>query len=229
MSRSLSQAAKIFFNYETLLPFLFGSVCLGVLSNAVYQVLVNYLGSTRPVAVGIAIGALVVLVLAVWSFGRGLKALQLEPPDAFVSRRPAPRRGLILMVSRAEPSRKAIEYHEEKLQQCWLLCSARTLDLARQLIQEFPQIEFSAPVVVNNVHDPLEFRDCVEKIYQNLPDGWQASDVIADYLGMTAHGSVGMALACVPARRPLQYTPARYDEQLRAAEPIDPIEIVVEP
>lgn len=229
MSKSLSQAAKVFFNYETLLPFLFGSVCLGVLSNAAYQILVNWWGGSAPVAVGVAIGSVVVLVFTVWSFGRALKALQLEPPDAFVSRHPVPRRGLILMVSRIEPSRKAIEYHGETLQQCWLLCSTRTLDLARQLIKAFPQIRFPEPVVVNDIQDPLEFRDRVEKIYQNLPDGWQASEVIADYLGMTAHGSVGMALACVPARRPLQYTPARFDEQLRPVEPLDPIEIVVEP
>lgn len=228
MPKNLSQAARVFFNYEALLPFLFGSVCLGVLSNAVYQILVSWWGSRAPVAVGIAIGSFVALVFAVWSFGRVVKALQLDPPDAFATRHPAPRKGLILMVSRIDPSRKAIEYHEEALEQCWLICSTRTLDLARQLIKTFPKIRFPEPLLINDVQSPLEFRDCIEKIYQNLPDGWQESDVIADYVGMTAHGSVGMALACVPARRPLQYTPAPYDEQLRPVEPLDPIEIVVE-
>ncbi len=229
MAKNLSQAARVFFNYEALLPFLFGSVCLGVLSNAVYQILVNWLGGEAPVAVGIALAATVVLVFAVWSLGRFVKALQLEPPDRFITRHPAPHKGLILMVSRLDPSVKAIEYHAEALQQCWLICSIRTLDLARQLIDTFPKIRFPEPVLINDIHNPLEYRDCVQKIYQNLPDGWQESDVIADYLGMTSHASVGMALACVPARRPLQYTPARYDEQLRPVEPLDPIEIVVEP
>jgi hypothetical protein len=85
------------------------------------------------------------------------------------------------------------------------------------------------PIIINDVYDLLEFRTPVGKIYRGLPDGRSESDVISDYVGMTAHGSVGMVLACVASRRPLQYTPARFDEQLKATASLDPIEIVLEP
>ena len=194
MPRSLSQTARVFFNYETLIPFLLGSVFLSVLSNAVYQVFTNWFGTTTPVAIGIGLGALAIFALALWAFARAVDRMILRPMGGFHARRPAPRKGLILiMVSRLEPSRKAVEYHGDTLLQCWLICSPRTLPLARQLAGEFTRLTFPEPVVVNDINDPLEFRACVERIYERLPDGWQPGDVIADYVGMTAHGSVGMA------------------------------------
>lgn len=53
------------------------------------------------------------------------------------------------------------------------------------------------PIVINDIYDPLEFYRQVKRIYQNLPNNWTKKDIIADFTGMTAQGSVGMALASV--------------------------------
>lgn len=132
------------------------------------------------------------------------------------------------MVSRTAPCQKAMRYHLPVLERCWLICSVQTLNIAQALRQEFPQVCVVDPIIINDVNDPIEFRDRVNEIYSQLPEGWNESDIIADYLGMTAHGSIGMVLACLSALRPLQYTPARLDEQQRPLEPLDPIEITLD-
>ena len=80
---------------------------------------------------------------------------------------------------------------------------------------------------INDVNDPLEFRDEVLKIYAGLADGWQTSDVIADYVGMTSHASVGMVLAWWEVRFPLQYTLPMFDEDRRPIGAADPMEITL--
>ena len=141
---------------------------------------------------------------------------------------PAKRKGLILMVSQKAPCEKAIRYHLPVLERCWLLCSEQTRHIAEELRHDFPH-EISAQdfITIVNINDPLEYCQKVDNIYHNLPDGWGESAVIADYLGMTAHGSVGMALACMHSTRPIQYTLPRYDEHRNPIEPEDPIEIVL--
>ena len=59
-------------------------------------------------------------------------------------------------------------------------------------------------VHINDVFDPLEYRDAVEHIYVALPEGWTDNDVIVDFTGMTSCGSVGSVLAAVHRERPIQ-------------------------
>jgi hypothetical protein len=205
-----------------------GATVLSVFGNAVTLMLTNWLGVTSSAAFKIALGALLVFFLSVWVLAKGLRRLRPQVLNLSQHPRPAKRKGLILLVSRAETSRAAIAYHQPMLERCWLLCSTRSLPLAQAMCHEFDKIEFSEPIVVNDVNDPLEFRARVSEVYEKLPAGWSDEDVIGDYTGMTAHGSVGMVLASLAPHRPLQYTPAHYDEQLKATEPLDPIEIVLD-
>jgi hypothetical protein len=135
-----------------------------------------------------------------------------------------------LLVSRADTCRKAIEYHLPLLERCWLICSARSYPVADELQREFQQVQFPDPIIITDINNPLEYSDAVNDIYQHLPDGWREDDVMADYTGMTAHGSVGMALACLAPVRPLEYMQARYDDELRPIETLNhPIEIFLQP
>ncbi|HOJ21313.1 MAG TPA: hypothetical protein PLY56_07250 [Armatimonadota bacterium] len=150
-------------------------------------------------------------------------------PPVLTRKRPEKRRGLILMVSRLEPCEKAIAYHRPVLERCWLICSLQSLEVARTLMKRHPDVCESAPIVINDVHDPLEYRNAADRIYtQELPEGWSEADVIADFLGMTAQGSVGMTLACLSPSRPLQYTVPHFDNDGKPLEPLDPIEIVLD-
>ena len=80
---------------------------------------------------------------------------------------------------------------------------------------------------VNDVLDPVECHDVVNRIYSRLPAGMSESDVILDFTGMTAIASVGAVLACIDDQRPIQYTPGLFNQQLQAVKPYEPVEIVL--
>ena len=231
MRNSLSQAIKIVFNAETILPFLVGSVFLAVFGNAVYDIFKNIFGTTTPDLVKIGAIALLILCSAIcivsWVISQRLSRLPIEIPFE-VQQKALDRQypGLILLVSKPEACETAIHFHLGKLKRCWLICSPQTLEQAQALCQQFPQVCIDQPIVVNDIYNPLAFRACINAIYRTrLPKGWQDSDIIADYTGMTAHASVGTVLACVGTNRPLQYTPARVDRQGKIVGSLNPIRI----
>lgn len=234
MRNSFTQAIKIFFNPETIVPFILGSVFLAVFNSAVYDILKNSFGSQTPTLILVAIGSLLMLFLCIvcvsWLVSRRLARFAQLPVD-LAGREPKKHRGLILMVSQPDPCEQAIRYHLPRLKRCWLVCSVQTLEIAEKLRQKFPQVCQDTPIVISDIYNPLEFCTCINKIYRDrLPQGWAESDVIADFTGMTAHGSVGMVLATLGTDRPLQYTPAKLDpDTRRPIAPMDPIEIALRP
>lgn len=223
----LQRAWQGLFDPRAIGPFLIGSLCLGLLSNAVYEIVTTWFGDS-PSRLGMIIaGTVVILVGCVVAFAQFVAR---EPKLVGLRKRcPRPHRGLVLMVSQEVPCRKAVAYHKGTLRQCWLLCSTKTLPMAERLRAEFAAegIDVPDPIVINDVNDPQEFRDEVVKIYAGLPDDWSAADVIADYLGMTSHASVGMVLAWWEVRFPLQYTLPIFDEERRPIGAADPIEITL--
>jgi hypothetical protein len=233
MRNALSQTLKIFFNPETILPFLIGSVFLAVFGNAVYDIFKNIFGTTTPDLVRIGAIALLILATSVgvvsWVIAQRLSHLSIEIPFE-VQQKALDRKykGLILLVSKSEACETAIRFHQPTLKRCWLICSPQTLEHAQDLCQRFPQVCVDQPIVVNDIYNPLEFRAYINAIYRTrLPKGWQESDVIADYTGMTAHASVGTVLACVGTSRPLQYTPAKVDQHGKIVGSLNPIRVML--
>jgi hypothetical protein len=225
---SFGSAWQRFFDPRTYIPFLIGSIALGVVSNGVYSLLTHWLGDTPPRIALIVVGTLAIFLFTVFVVARRLPGgVRRVARD---SRSPQKRRGLIFMVSQMDPCRKAVAYHRPMLERCWLLCSTQTMTMAAALRDEFERsgLDVGDPIVINDVNDPLEFRREIDKIYGTLPADWQASEVIADYLGMTAHASVGMVLACLEADRPLEYTLPVYDDQRKPVGALDPLEIVLD-
>lgn len=232
MRNTLSQAIKILFNPETILPFLVGSVFLAIFGNAVYDIFKNVLGTTTPALIRIAAIALLILAAAVglvgWAISQRLSRLPDIPFEVQQKALDRQYQGLILLVSKPEACKTAIQFHLPALKRCWLICSAQTLEQAQELRQQFLQVCVDQPIVVNDIYNPLEFLDCINAIYRvRLPKGWQESDVIADYTGMTAHASVGMVLACVGTSRLLQYTPAKLDQNGKVVGSLNPIRILL--
>lgn len=231
MRNTLSQAIKIVFNPETILPFLVGSVFLAVFGNAVYDIFKNTFGTTTPDLVKIGAIALLILATAVGVVGGVIAQRLSRLPSNIpieVQQKALDRQylGLILLVSKPEACETAIRFHWGKLKRCWLICSPQTLEQAQDLYRQFSQVCVDQPIVINDIYNPLAFRACINAIYRTrLPKGWQESDVIADYTGMTAHASVGTVLACVGTARPLQYTPAKVDRQGKIVGSLNPIRI----
>jgi hypothetical protein len=226
MLNKFSKTAKIFFNSETLTPFLLGTIFLSVLGNALTQILFNVIGTTTIAAVGIAVGSVLIFMFSVWFLARSLA--KMRSPEVDLGKLPPKQhKGLVLLVSREEPCCKAIEYHLSQLEYCWLICSSQSLDIAKKLKQEFPQLKIAEPIVVNDIYDPLEFYQVVRKIYKSLPSGWTMEDAIADFTGMTAQASVGMVLASLSVQSSLQYTPAELKDGQLTGRSLKPIEIAI--
>jgi CRISPR-associated protein (Cas_Cas02710) len=235
MRSTLSQAIKVVFNPETIVPFLIGSICLAVVGNAIYDILKNQFGTTTFDLIRLGAIALLILVLMVVVvcvvISRQLSRLSIEVPFEVRQKQLNRKyRGLILLVSKSEACATAIQFHlgkqEGDLERCWLVCSQQSLQMAQELRQQFPKVCMDNPILINDVYNPLEFYDRIQEIYTTrLPPGWQESDVIADYTGMTAHASVGAVLACVGTVRPLQYTPAQVNEQGRTMGSLAPIRV----
>ncbi len=225
--RFFSSGMQLLTAPQTLLTFLIGGIALGVLGNAVYQVLTNWLGTTTITMLGIIVGAGFVLVGVAAMLGHLAQRFHHDPPLAD-KQEPRYRRGLILLVSNAPTAQRAIAWHHETLEWCWLVCSAQSLPIATQLKDELQAEGKQATLVLlNDVYDLFECRHKVEAIYQQLPTGLAPSDVIVDFTGMTAMASVGSVLACLDEQRALQYTPAVFDEHLRALRPLNPVEVVL--
>jgi hypothetical protein len=232
MKSNLSRALEVFFSPATILPFLVGSLFLALLGNATYDILKNTIGTETSALFKIAILALVVFIACVASvtaiITRRVNRLHRDRP-VIHKRQPKKYPGLILLVSQVESCRTAIAYHQPRLQQCWLICSVQSMEKAQEIMREFPQVCIDDPIVVNDIYDPIEFRDVINGIYADrLPVGWKTADVIADYAGMTAHASVGMVLANLMTDRPLQYTPANVDRVTgKIVGSLEPIEITL--
>ncbi|MGG6268869.1 hypothetical protein ACQ4M3_28940 [Leptolyngbya sp. AN03gr2] len=232
MRNTLTQAIKIVFSPETILPFLVGSLSLSIFGNAIYDICKNEFGTTTPELARISAIAFLILVAAVLVVGWGIRRvsrLAIDIPFE-VRQRQLDRKypGLILLVSNPEACETAIRFHLPTLKCCWLICSSKTLEQAQKLRQQFYEICPDEPIVINDIYNPLIFRDCIDGIYRDrLPKGWQESDVIADYTGMTAHASVGTVLACITTVRPLQYTPAKADPSGKIVGSLNPIKVIL--
>jgi hypothetical protein len=227
MRLSFPQTVRLFFRSEMLLPFLLGSVVLGVLGNTAFALLTTLFGTGIVSLLCIFLGAVltlpVIAAVVVWALGRLVEGRTLPGKS-----RPARHKGLIFLVSRPEPARHAIDYHLPMLRHCWLFCSEQSRPVAEEVRKAYPLVSFHQ-VDVRDVHDPLEFTRLVNDVHERLPPDLQPGEVIADYTGMTSHASVGVVLACLGRNRPLQYTPAEYDENRKPIRPLDPIQIDLSP
>ncbi|MCY7279185.1 MAG: CRISPR-associated protein [Phormidesmis sp. CAN_BIN44] len=208
MRTNFSQALKIFFSPETVLPFFLGSVFLAVLGNAVYDLLKNWLGTETPALpqnwFRCATDLFSIGICCCSSYFQAYCPTQARSPD----RGQTQAKQISWTHSPRQPRRTLSSSDSLSLTapaKCWLICSLQTLDIAKEIIQQFPLICEDEPIVINDIYDPIDFRDAVNEIYETkLPPTWIPSQLIADYAGMTAHGSVGMVLACIGTDRPLQ-------------------------
>jgi hypothetical protein len=226
MSNSFNRVIKQFFTPEYLWLFIPGAIFLSVISNSASTILAKSIGEDISAAIKIIIGAVLILLLWAWmiwrSSNKSIPATDLAkaPPDRHL--------GLILLVSRDEPCRTAIQYHLPDLKYCWLICSTQSLGTARQIQAEFPGVNIPEPWVINDVFDPIEFNEAIRKIYEKLPPRLTVEDVIADFTGMTAQGSVGMVLVSsfFPSAQ-FQYTPAELSDGKPTGRSLNPIGITI--
>jgi hypothetical protein len=224
---------KIAYNVNTIVPIIFSSITLGLFLSVLNDLVKRIVGDSTANLFFILLATLAVILLAPIAIGLGLRQTAKAKSDPLLASKDRPQlhKGLILLVSNEQPCQVAIDFHlqQNTLKQCWLICSVETLPVA-QAIRSLNQdkITIDDPIIINDVYDPAQFISVIDTIYTNaakLPNIWRESDIIADFSGMTANGSVGMALACKVKNRPLQYTPAVRESGtnkiIGSAEPIE--------
>lgn len=235
----LRSATQALFNPGAIIPFIVGSLSLGILSSSLYDLLKALTVKDPNGAVfglaRIAISTFLILIAMVVILAVIITRLANSKRVAKSIAGPVKRKGLIFLVSNEVPARKAIEFHLAELEHLWLICSESTKGIAEGLAQSYAgsgkgKLTVHPLDVVEDAHvnDPLEFRRRVNGIYDRLPPGIGPGDVISDYLGMTAHASVGMVLACLEADRPLEYTVPVFDANRKVIGAADPMEILLD-
>ena len=220
---------ELLFSPDMLVPFIFGGIALSVAGNAIFTLLTKWLTTSSSALLRISLGAFLFIIFSGWLLRKFLYRRQLAS-FSIGKKMPAQRKGLILLVSNIIPARKAVETHKELLTKCWLICSDTSEKIGKELKNEFENesTEFEIIIIGDlDVFDPAILKNKVEQIYANLPEFFIENDIILDFTGMTAVASVGSVLACVGKNRPMQYIPAPYNQNLKAVQPLEPIEIVL--
>jgi hypothetical protein len=171
-----------------------------------------------------------------------------QKPDVTVVQSVAPRRALVVLVSRGAdpPARAAIDYHfqgagEEspRLEYCWLLTGPDSDEQSSQVNAAALKQEYEGQGVKTEVYhmkdpdDPQQVFQTVQNILQFAlaQHNLQPQEVIADFTGGTKCMAAGMVLACAAGDWDLQYLkPTKYDEFGRAVKgsPVTPILVDVD-
>jgi len=227
--QSWRRATESLFTTSDLIYFLIGLVLINLLVNAVYDLLTMPFANQTFVRWVILAGAVLILIgLVLYKMQRN--AQERHSVKQNVHNAPARRRGLILMLGGKgfKLGMKAIAFHraDETLKKCWLIHTTQTEMHVTDLKTHFPEVDIE-PVLISteDANAPLRIKARIDAIYQTLPEGWTADDVIADYGGLTSSCSVGMVLACLTGDRPLQYTPSVYDANQKPVGYLDPVEL----
>ncbi len=144
---------------------------------------------------------------------------------------PQRHKGLIVSCSMGEniSAEQAIRYHyrglnnehrDVGLQKCWLITGGKASVEAAERLKErlikdgVPNELFvDVPMTGDNADNPAQVYKIIEKIYNDLPTGFEESDIIADYTGGTKSMTAGMILACSLPQRKLQVLkPRKYKD-----------------
>jgi hypothetical protein len=135
--RHLTDAFAAFFSPRYVIPFLVGAITVGVLGNAVYQLLTNMLGTNTGAVLLIIVSTLLVLLVAVglvvWQAGRPAPFRPMVNPWR---QSPQSRRGLIFLFGRREVCKEALAAHEKTLERLWLVCTPQSNTAANEFAGE---------------------------------------------------------------------------------------------
>jgi len=227
----LRDVLTLFFDPRVFPLFLVGSLALAVAGNAVYDLLIDWLGDQPKGQWMIVVWAILILVLAALVFSAIMRLLRKQELVITSQPNPQKRRGLIFLFSQEEPLAKAFSYHQPELSICWLICTQDSREQAESF-KEAHGNEIKS-VVIKTIQDPFDWRETkqiVDEIYKSLPEGWTENDIITDLTGITKPVSAGAVLACWSAGRPMEYVPATYELKSGRRAPRtagDPIEIKI--
>lgn len=214
------------FSTNGALSFVIALLCVGFINDSLFPLVSGYLTHWLGEVFGsllLAALALILLLLFAHVIGNRITK-QSSDTNVHEKSRPEARKALVLLVSKLEPSKIAINFHLEKLEYLWLFHSSDSEHDADLLAEMYQSQCVVRKIPINDVHDPLEYLNKAKSnIYESLPEGLEVEDVILDFTGMPKAASVGTVLAAREFNAPLQYSAAvksEKGEQLTTDQPI---------
>ena len=165
----------------------------------------------------IFLGVLAVIILAYAAWDRRLFRHQ---KPRIVGKQPQPRRGLIMLISNEVTAQAAIEHHHEKLEYVWFIVTMRTQGLPAKLWRPLIGVVHSDQLVLDPWR-PAETANAVSRAILHARGlGLSMDEIICDVTGGTKAMTYGAILACQKEGVALEMTPAEYNVQLKAQEPM---------
>lgn len=237
---SANRLFRQFLETRAPLLFLIGSLALGILSNAVYELITTTFGATPVFLITLVISAIVVLAFVVWGVRRiaraieGRQAIGQPAPD----RQTVPHGGLILPVglSKPGPELDIIDWHGRNgaLKHCWLIITPQVRGEAADKLGDLMQRIQDR----NALPHPIEVDDAlkVDQLYATMTEVLReaggtrgAAPLIADITSGNKPMTAGLLLACLEQGVPMQYWHAPRDRLGRplASQSPSAMEIVV--
>lgn len=225
-SFSIGGLFRQFLETRAPLLFLIGSLALGVLGNAFYELLTSTFGAMPEFLIGLVVSAIIVFAFVALGLRRVLRAIERgramgQPaPD----RAPPPHAGLILAVGLSDPGpeRGIIEWHARggTLRHCWLIVTPQVRSQAADKLSDLRQLLQER----NALPHPIEVDDAlkVDQLFQTMGEVLReaaetrgAYPLIADITGGNKPMTVGLLLACLEADVAMQYWHVPRDERGR--------------
>ena len=202
---------------RSFLRYMIGTAALTVVVQILYDLAKTPCGILGGIILALLLIGVVGLLLWIDQRNRErITGLKLE--DVPINPHP----GLIMMISphNKDVPLKVIEHHQLALKHCWLVATKDSLDTAIELAAD---IRHRWPSI--RVHDaePGDLVDPdysqgtwqrVENIYVEAREwGLKEDDIVADITGGLKPMTAGMAIACLPRNRPMQYLKTIRDEE----------------
>jgi len=197
--------------------YILGTASLTVGIQIIYDLAKEPFGIWGAIILAACLMAIVFLVITI----QYRRQKRWESYDLVEESNVSPHKGLILLISpgQMEVPKIAIQYHQERLQHCWLICSRDSLVTADELEQKI-HLSWEQVIVHSGQEylvDPFKFESTwriVERIYseETLQHSLKETDVLADITGGPKPMTTGMALACNSTGRDMQYIQTPRDE-----------------
>ena len=104
---------------------------------------------------------------------------------------------------------KAINFHVEKLTHCWLIKSDQSgvnVDILEYFFKKITNNSKKPEFVkIDDPNNSKHIKEKIDVLYNNLPDGLKATDIIADITAGNKPMTSGMILSCLHSDRNLEY------------------------
>lgn len=224
---SLNQLFRPFLETRAPLLFLIGSIALGILGNAVYELLKATFGATPQSLIGLVLGTILIFTFVAISFQRLLRAYEqrqvITHNPVAPDQQADPHPGLILpvgmSVSGAELDIVMWHLRHTTLRHCWLLASPQVMKLEKFGDLKQYLLEHDVTPYIVQIGDAVGVDQVYAQVNEAIKQAQNCNEalpLIADITGGTKAMTVGIVLACLDTQTTVQYWSAPRD---RAGNP----------